>query len=177
MLILLVFTSYTVDEQINELFKNFRFVFADFILSIITNSGIVFVVMLIIPSIILYKKNIKLVYLLYLTFISSIILSLIIKLIVLRQRPVEAVTYPFVNILNYSFPSMHTMTSFSLVPILKKFIVKQKYFWIIFAFLVGFSRIYFGFHFISDVVFGAVLGYFLGNFLLQLYENGRLWSK
>ena len=122
-------------------------------------------------------KNKKIVYLLWLTFILSFILAFIIKLIVLRQRPTEAFTYPLTNIINYSFPSMHSMVVFSLLPLLIKYMPKQKSFWIIFAFLVGFSRIYFGFHFFSDVVFGALTGYLLGNFLLKMHEKKKAWLK
>lgn len=173
--ILLFLLSYKLDAQINLFFKNVKFAIFDVFLSSITNFGIVVIVILVIPSIILYRKNRKLVYLLLLTFVVSVVLAFIIKLIILRQRPTETFTYPFLNIINYSFPSMHSMVVFSLLPALSKYLPKQKSFWIGFAFLVAFSRIYFGFHFLSDVVFGALFGYFIGNFLLDLYESGKLW--
>ena len=122
-------------------------------------------------------KNKKIVYLLWSTFILSFVLAFITKLIVLRQRPTEAFTYPLINIINYSFPSMHSMVVFSLLPLLIKYMPKQKSFWIIFAFSVAFSRIYFGLHFLSDVVFGALTGYFLGKFLLKMHEEKRAWFK
>ena len=80
--ILLFLISYAFDEQINILFKNLRSPFLGLIFSIITNFGIVVIAMLIIPSIILYRKNKKLVYLLSLAFIISVMLAFIIKLIV-----------------------------------------------------------------------------------------------
>lgn len=175
--ILLFLISYKLDPQINLFFKDIKIPFFDFILSIITNFGLVIVVTVFVPSIIFYKKNKRLVYLILLTFIVSFTLTFAIKLIVLRQRPIEAFTYPFINIINYSFPSMHSMVVFSLLPLLIKCIPKQKYFWIVFALLVALSRLYFGFHFLSDVVFGALLGYFIGKFLLKLHEKGKLWIK
>ena len=173
--IILFLISYHFDAQINLFFKNIKFSVFDAVLSIITNFGVVILVMLLVPSIIFYKKNKKIIYLLWLAFIVSIIVAFIIKLIVLRQRPIEAFTYPFVNIINYSFPSMHAMVAFSLLPLLMKYLSKQKLFWISFAFLAAFSRIYFGFHFLSDVVFGALVGYFIGDYLLELYEKKKLW--
>lgn len=71
---------------------------------------------------------------------------------------------------------MHAMVVFSLLPLLTKHLPKQNYFWLMFAFLVAFSRVYFGFHFLSDVVFGAVAGYFIGVWLLELYDKGKLWK-
>ena len=174
-IILLLLLSYKFDEQADLFFKSIRFAFLDAILGIITNFGIVTLVILIIPLIILYKKHKKLAYLILLTFIVSIVLSFIIKLIVLRQRPIEAFAYPFVNIINYSFPSMHAMTVFSMLPLLIKNAPKPR-FWCIFAILVAFSRVYFGFHFLSDVVFGALFGHFIGVWLLELYDKGKLWK-
>src|SRR3989338_3930481 len=45
------------------------------------------------------------------------------------------------------------------------------------TFLVSFSRVYFGFHFLSDVVFGMFAGYFIGSLLLKLHEKGKLWKQ
>ena len=171
--ILLFLISYNYDQQINLFFKNLQFSFLNFALSIIANFGVVIIVLIIVPSIVLYKKNKKLIYLLLLTFFVSFLLAFIIKLIILRQRPIGAFTYPFINIINYSFPSMHAMVAFSLLPVLIKYLNKQKYFWIAFAFLVTFSRIYLGFHFMSDVVFGALFGYFVGDYLLGLFEKKK----
>ncbi len=173
---LLFLFSYKVDQQINLFFKSARFQFLDAILSTITNFGIIFIVMLVIPSFILYKKNKRVVYILLLTFFISFVFALIIKLIVLRQRPIEAFTYPFVGIIRYSFPSLHATAAFSLLPILTEYLQKQKHFWLGFALLASFSRIYFGYHFLSDVVFGALFGYFLGDWLLELYEKKKLWK-
>ena len=173
--ILLFLISYNFDQQASLFFKDAKTAFLDFALGIVTNFGIVVVVMLLTPSVILYKKNKKIIYLLWLTFIVSVIVAFVIKLIVLRQRPIEALTYPFTNILNYSFPSMHAMVAFSLLPLLVNHLSKQKHFWIGFGLLVVFSRIYFGFHFLSDVVFGALAGYFIGDYLLKLYKKKKLW--
>ncbi|MBI2658906.1 phosphatase PAP2 family protein [Candidatus Woesearchaeota archaeon] len=172
--ILLFIVSYNFDQQANLFFEGGKFAFLDFVLGIATNFGIVIAVMLFIPTIILYKKNKKIIYLLWLAFIISVIAAFVIKLIVLRQRPIEALTYPFTGILNYSFPSMHAMAVFSLLPLLARYLPKQRHFWIVFGLLAVFSRIYFGFHFLSDIVFGAFAGYFIGDYLLKLYEKKKI---
>ena len=169
--ILLFVVSYSFDASLDVLFKNIKFPILDTILSVITNFGLVIVVTALIPSVILYKKNRRLVYLIWFTFIVIFVLAFVIKLTVLRQRPIGAFTYPFTNITDYSFPSMHAMAVFSLLPILMKYLPKQKYFFVIFAFLVAFTRIHFGFHFLSDVVFGAFAGYAAGDFILESYEK------
>ena len=174
--IMIFLISYNYDAQVNLFFKDIKFPIFDAIFGVITNFSIVVFVMLLIPSFIIYKKNRKLIYLLWLTFFASIALAFIIKLIFLRQRPIGAFTYPFINVINYSFPSMHAMVVFSLLPVLTKYLKMQKSFWLGFGISVVFSRIYFGFHFLSDVVFGALFGYFIGYWLLVLFEKKQLWK-
>ena len=51
-----------------------------------------------------------------------------------------------------------------------------KYVWIGFAVLIAFSRIYFGLHFLSDVIVGGLLGYVLGMIVVRL-EKEYKWGK
>ena len=171
----LFYISTFFDKSVGLTSQNIKIPFLDFVLSIITNYGIVLVVVLLIPSLIFYNRDKKLFRLLILTFAISFIFSFILKLIVLRQRPNEILYYPLTNIIDYSFPSMHSMIVFSLLPLLLNYLPKQKSFWITFAFLVAFSRIYFNFHYLSDVVFGAVIGYFIGKILVEFHEE-RKWN-
>ena len=183
--IVIFLVSYNIDSDASIFFKAFKSPLLDFVLSIITNFGVVIIVMLAIPSIMLFRKNRKAANFLFLAFISAIILAFIIKLIVSRQRPMEifahpnigVINYPILSVLYYSFPSMHAMVVFALLPVLLKYLPNLKYFWVIFAFLIAFTRIYLGFHFLSDVVFGALVGCFIGDFLMELYEKGKLWKK
>lgn len=174
--VILFLLSYMYDVQASFLFKNINFPVIDAVLSVITNFGVVILMTVVIPTILLYKKNRKITYLLWTTFAASILIAFVIKLIMLRQRPIEPFTYPFINLINYSFPSMHSMVIFSLLPLLVKYLAKYRFFWIAFVFLVAFSRIYFRLHFLSDVVFGALAGYFIGIYLLKLHEREKLWK-
>ncbi len=190
--IIISLLSYIFDSSVKLFFNGLKIPLFDSILSIITNFGVVIVVMLVIPTIIISKNDTKSqenrgfsrsrkfrklsweIKLLWLAFLSAVVLSFIIKLIFLRQRPYEAISYPMLNILNFSFPSMHSLVVFALLPLLSRFLPKQKYFWVIFAFMVAFTRIYFGFHFLSDVVFGAFSGYFTGILILELNDKGKI---
>lgn len=177
--IFLFIASFSFDEQVRLFFKDANISFLNAALSVITNFGVVIAVMLLASSILIYRKNKKsrkAVYLLWLAFIAAFAAAFVLKLIVLRQRPVEAFTFPFTGIINYSFPSMHAMAAFSLLPIIAEYIQKQKWFFIAFAFLAAFSRIYLGFHFLSDVVFGAFAGYFIGSLLLGFFKRKK-WMQ
>ena len=100
----------------------------------------------------------------YSVFIS-IFLSLILKYIIGRQRPVffEALDmsgfYPFT--LDWAFnsmPSGHTSTSFSILMMLTNFNKKLNILIYLIAIIIGISRVCFGAHWLSDVVLGALIG-------------------
>jgi undecaprenyl-diphosphatase len=44
-------------------------------------------------------------------------------------------------------------------------------FWLGFAILVAFSRVYFGVHYLSDVIAGAFIGYLIGYLAMNLEEK------
>lgn len=175
--IVIFLVAYKFDNQVNLFFSDKGSIFLDSTMYIITNFWIVLFVMLAVPSFMSYKKDKKLIYLFLLTFFASFVIAFVLKLIVARPRPLITLTFPFTSLPDYSFPSIHSIVAFSLLPLLLKHLPKQKIFWVVFAFLVGFSRIYFGVHFLSDVAFGAIAGYLIGHFLLELHEKGKLWAK
>jgi undecaprenyl-diphosphatase len=74
----------------------------------------------------------------------------------------------------YSFPSGHSVASFAACTFLG---IKYGYLYLFltFAFLVGFSRIYLGLHYPSDVIFGALIGVICS--LLVLKWEDPLWDK
>jgi len=115
---------------------------------------------------------------LWLTLFFSVAVGFLLKIIVQRPRPfdlgipvIEAVRSSTSGWWNYSFPSFQAMLVLSALPILKKEFPRLKYIWYIFAFLVAFSRVYFGVHFLSDVLAGALIGYIIGLLVLNLEEK------
>jgi undecaprenyl-diphosphatase len=94
-----------------------------------------------------------------------------------RQRPCQ--TIDNINLLvncgdSFSMPSNHASNAFALAMTL--LLLRRKmvsYFFVFFAAIVGFSRIYVGVHYPSDVVAGAILGTAVAYATINLYE----WAK
>lgn len=84
-------------------------------------------------------------------FLLSVGIVYFLKFIVNRARPFDA------SDLN-SFPSNHAAAVFSVLPLLKS--NKFRIIWIIFSILVMISRLYLGRHYLTDVIAGAIIGYF-----------------
>lgn len=126
----------------------------------IGNAGILFIL---IGVILLFFKKTRLsgALLLISLTISFILNDLVVKNIVQRPRP--HITFSKIVPLvpppgKYSFPSGHTACAFS--SMITLFFTQKKYAitGLIIAFIMGFSRIYVGVHYPTDVFFGAILG-------------------
>ena len=114
----------------------------------------------------------------------SAVVAFLLKVIVKRPRPFSlgVSVLPVLQkashlVWNFSFPSFHAMICFSAVPLLSKEFPKLKYAWIGFAILIAFSRIYFGLHFLSDVILGSVIGYLIGIFVIKLEDKAKFGEK
>lgn len=116
------------------------------------------------------KFSIKLLTCLVFLLLAHLLGECLLKNIIKRERPFYQFN-DFISFMNYykyklpsgySFPSGHTFCAFTVAVSIglqkKKFIVPL----IIFALLVGFSRIYIGAHYFSDVLCGAIFGIILG---------------
>lgn len=159
---------------LNEFFLGITFVSSEII------------VFFFLTSLFLFKeRKRKWILPLWFTLFLSVIVSFILKFYVKRQRPFQLDLVSILpvlekashNVWNFSFPSFQAMLAFCAVPILSKEFPKFKYIWIIFAGLVAFSRVYFGLHFMSDVIAGGLIGLVLGWFVILLEEKYKFGEK
>ncbi len=122
---------------------------------------------------------------LWMSLALSVVVSFILKFAIQRQRPFQQGIVALLPVLekashsvwNFSFPSFHAMLVFCAVPILSRQFKKFKYVWIVFAVLIAFSRIYFGLHFMSDVIIGGTIGYVLGMIIIKLEKEYKFGKK
>lgn len=76
-----------------------------------------------------------------------------------------------VEVSTYSFPSGHTTVAFSLAVLLSDINEGLRNYLFGVAVLVGFSRIYLGVHYFTDVVAGAVIGYIVSKIFLEKFSD------
>lgn len=143
-------------------------------------------VILFLTAMFLWKKQKrKKIFALWFAFLLSMLTSFIIKILIRRPRPFQQGLIPLTNILeksvqsfwDFSLPSFHAMLVFCALPLLSKEFPKLKYLWIGFASLVALSRIYFGFHFLSDVIAGGVIGYLIGIALVKAETKNKFFEN
>ena len=132
-------------------------------------SYVVIVLLLIAISAYFYKKDKKAIFPLWDSVVFGWILAFILKLLIKKPRLLESF-YPF-GIINYSFPSSHTTLVFAALPVLFVKTKKIRWYWLIYALFVGYSRIYLGKHYISDVIAGIIVGILSGIFIIYIYKK------
>lgn len=183
-IIFAVLSFFYFDISISQSFENIRNYFLTDLFMGITyvSSGVI--IFFILTSLFLWKEHKrKYILPLWFTLALSTIVSFLLKIAIQRPRPYQIGVVSSLlegashNIWNFSFPSFQAMLVFCAIPILSKEFPKLKNIWIIFAVLIAISRVYLGVHFMSDILVGGLIGYFLGVFVIKYEDKTRFWGK
>ncbi len=185
-ILLVVIISFYFDSEIVRGISFLRNnILNDFFLGLtfISSSVIIFFFL---TSLFLWKEHKrKWIIPLWFTLGVSAVIGFILKIIIQRPRPFQLGIVSVLLVLekashltwNFAFPSFHAMLVFSSIPILSKQFPKFKYVWIVFASLVAFSRVYFGLHFLSDIIGGGLIGYIIGIIIVKLEKENKFGEK
>ena len=181
-----VILSFIFDNLIVQNISKLRNLFLDEVFLGITFISSEIIIFFFLTSLFLWKEHKrKWILPLWLTLGLSAIISFLLKISIQRLRPFQQnlVSIPEMllsksyEIWNFSFPSFQAMLVFCALPILSKEFPKIKWFWIVFACLVAFSRVYFGLHFLSDVIIGGILGYLIGMLVIKLENKKKFINR
>lgn len=129
---------------------------------------------------ILLSKKRKIIFCFVPCYLFALAWVVGLKWLVARARPFEIMNLPLVSCVNYaldwwntSFPSWHSTFIFLFFSFLVYLYGKKAYWFLLFAVFYSFARIYLGFHYFSDAVFGGLLGYFIGVVGIRLYLRAK----
>lgn len=156
--------SKPIDEGVQSFILKIRNNHLTNIFTIFTNLGGAYALLAITTLLILIKKNKKTSIFIAINLVCVFLSSQLLKFIFRRSRPAEIF---LVNASGYSYPSGHMMVSTAFYVYILYLIlitIKNKVLKIIFAIgaitlilLIGFSRIYLGVHYTTDVLAGLFL--------------------
>ena len=191
-LLILVILSVIVflnDVIIVKFIESLRNYYLDYLFLSISFASNAFIIFFFLTSLFFWKNHKrKWIFSLWLSSFLSIVVSFFLKIVVKRHRPfhdgfvsVLQIAFHFMkdnfNTWNFSFPSFQAMLVFAVLPFINKEFKKFRYLWFIFACFVAFSRAYFGVHYLSDVLIGAIIGYLLGYAMVIIEEKYNIGLK
>jgi len=161
----------------------------DYLFLSITFASNILIIFFFLTTLFLWKEHKRRwIFPLWFASFFSVLTGYVLKVWIHRPRPFQkgyvsvlSIAFNFMrnnfNTWNFSFPSFQAMLVFSAIPLLSKEFKKFKYIWLIFACLVAFSRAYFGVHYLSDVIAGAIIGYLIGVIVVKIEEKYLFGKK
>jgi len=189
MIIILTIIIRLFDMPIIKFIEGLRNYYLDYLFLSVTFASNTLIVFFFLTTLFLWKEHKRRwIFPLWLSSLFSILISFLLKFLIKRPRPFQtgqisvlAIAFNFMkdnfNTWNFSFPSFQAMLVFSALPLLNKEFRKFRYIWLAFALLVAFSRAYFGVHYLSDVITGAIIGYLIGFVMVKVEERTGFGKK
>lgn len=172
---------YSVDYYILNIIRNFVTEKLTICIKFITNIASIIVLCAITMVALIFIKNKRIGFLIFVNLIIATLFNYTLKFIFSRERPFE---YMLIDESGYSFPSGHSMVAMAfygfLIYLCTVYIMNKKVKNIIvivlsiLIILIGFSRVYLGVHYPSDVIVGLYLGFLYLNLFISFINKKRI---
>ena len=164
-----------IDSFLVSYIANLRNPFWDSVFCFTTNYLTTVFLFLVMCFLILLSRKIRLFFSFVLSYLFTGGFVVGMKWFIARPRPFEVLGLKLMNCIDYSFsswnhsfPSWHAAFIFLFFPFLFYMYGKKAWIFLIFAVFYSVSRMYIGLHYFGDIVFGAILGYFIGLVAVKL---------
>ena len=169
------------DREITIFIEQNRVAFFDDLMLFITDAGL-FIVTSALSAYLILTKRYKEFVLVALAAIVSLESAYLLKKVVQIPRPFidgSVVENPLIHATGFSFPSLHAAFCISVIPFLKRVFKKRSAIWIvgIFFVIVAVSRTYLSVHYLSDIIFGGMIGYSIAELTIYLENKYQLYEK
>lgn len=165
-----------IDEMMANFVASIRCDALDFWMKFITsfgNTATIFILLLVVIWLLIKMvKNRKLAIFFFSSLVVNVLINQGIKTLVKRERPINSL----IHVGGFSFPSGHAMVSMAfygmLICLFYKLIKNKKLKYSLMVFcsvlilLIGFSRVYLGVHYFSDVL----VGFFVSILYLDVFS-------
>lgn len=161
-------------KALNYINKRCRSKTLDKVMPLITALGNLGIIWFLISFLLISKVDYRIigVMLILALVLTTIIGEGVIKHIVRRKRPVVYEEELLINKpITYSFPSGHTASSFAALAVLVQMNGKLGIIVSPIATLIAFSRLYLKVHYLTDVIFGIILGTICGFVVVSVLGN------
>ena len=171
--VIALIVSLFFDTAINKKLSGLNYPILSAMSIVLSNLYLIILVLFIYTTFAMYiGKKREGILPLWASLIITIVLGVLLKLLVARERPLDVNDFAFFT---YAFPSLHAAICFCVVPILDVEFPRLKWFWIGLGVLVGLSRLFLQVHYLSDVIAGILIGYIIG--LVVWYMNQKFFYK
>jgi dolichol kinase/membrane-associated phospholipid phosphatase len=179
--IILIIVSLQFDAEILKFIETHRFKLLNDFMLFITNTGL-FILTSIISTYLIVKRKYKEFVLVAFAGILSLESAYLLKKVIQMPRPyleTELGTSPLLHATGYSLPSLHAAFSLSVIPLLHKITRRKELAWAlsITFILIAFSRTYLGVHYLSDIVFGGLIGFLITLLVLHFEDKYQIYEK
>ena len=176
-LLFVLILSFFLDKSIRNLFLNLQNQYMLQIMLFISDATSILFVIIFTLIFFLIKKRKDLLFYSIISILTSLILVFLIKFTINRPRPFEDLGISSIDGSNDpSFPSGHASRVSALIPfvwIFKNF----RSFILSLLILVSISRMYLQAHYLSDVIAGSILGFYISKIFLVLSRKSNKLNK
>ena len=163
------------DDVVSQFFKTLRNPVFDWF-AVFVHYGLYFAGVIAFVLVLYVVKKRKESFMLLNALIFNSLFVYTIKQIIRRLRP--EVLFDLLFLDRFSFPSGHTSIAFVIATTMSYYSKKSnKIILFILAVLVGLSRIYIQAHYMTDVLFGALLGVFTSIFIRKYEKVILKWER